>query len=116
MAQTYVTESGSNLRDNPGSLLYCKTQKYGRNTRTIYYDVTNFFFEIDTPDELRKHGLSKEGRRDPIVQMGLAMDSDGIPLHYDLFPGNTVDKATFRPIIVLASTVFGMGECTLKDT
>ncbi|PKM38569.1 MAG: transposase [Firmicutes bacterium HGW-Firmicutes-8] len=73
--------------------------KYGRNTKTIYYDVTNFYFEIDEGDEFRKFGLSKEKRRDPIVQMGLAMDADGIPLHYELFPGNTVDKETFRPVI-----------------
>ena len=73
--------------------------KYGRNTKTIYYDVTNFYFEIDEADEFRKPGLSKEKRRDPIVQMGLAMDADGIPLHYELFPGNTVDKETFRPVI-----------------
>lgn len=73
--------------------------KYGRNTKTIYYDVTNFYFEIDEADEFRKSGLSKEKRRDPIVQMGLAMDADGIPLHYELFPGNTVDKETFRPVI-----------------
>jgi transposase len=73
--------------------------KYGRNTKTIYYDVTNFYFEIDEADELRKSGLSKEKRRDPIVQMGLAMDADGIPLHYELFPGNTADKETFRPVI-----------------
>jgi len=73
--------------------------KYGRNTKTIYYDVTNFYFEIDEADEFRNLGLSKEKRRDPIVQMGLAMDADGIPLHYELFPGNTVDKETFRPVI-----------------
>ena len=73
--------------------------KYGRNTKTIYYDVTNFYFETDQADEFRKFGLSKEKRRDPIVQMGLAMDADGIPLHYELFPGNTVDKETFRPEI-----------------
>ena len=73
--------------------------KYGRNTKTIYYDVTNFYFETDDTDEFRKLGLSKEKRRDPIVQMGLAMDADGIPLHYELFPGNTVDKETFRPVI-----------------
>jgi transposase len=73
--------------------------KYGRNTKTIYYDVTNFYFETDEADEFRKFGLSKEKRRDPIVQMGLAMDADGIPLHYELFPGNTVDKETFRPVI-----------------
>ena len=74
-------------------------EKYGRNTKTIYYDVTNFYFEIDEADEFRRMGLSKEKRRDPIVQMGLAMDVDGIPLHYELFPGNTVDKETFRPVI-----------------
>jgi transposase len=73
--------------------------KYGRNTKTIYYDVTNFYFETEETDELRKLGLSKEKRRDPIVQMGLAMDADGIPLHYELFPGNTVDKETFRSVI-----------------
>jgi hypothetical protein len=75
------------------------TTKYGRNTKTIYYDVTNFYFEIDEADEFRKFGLSKEKRHNPIVQMGLAMDADGIPLHYELFSGNTVDKETFRPVI-----------------
>jgi len=75
------------------------TAKYGRNTKTVYYDVTNFYFEIDEGDDLRKFGFSKEKRPDPIVQMGLAMDADGIPLHYELFPGNTVDKETFRPVI-----------------
>lgn len=73
--------------------------QYGRNTKTIYYDVTNFYFEIDEADGFRNLGLSKEKRRDPIVQMGLAIDADGIPLHYELFPGNTVDKETFRPVI-----------------
>ena len=81
---------------------YLNTQisaKYGRNTKTIYYDVTNFYFETDEADEFRRFGPSKEKRHDPIVQMGLAMDADGIPLHYELFPGNTVDKETFRPVI-----------------
>ena len=55
--------------------------KYGRNTKTIYYDVTNYYFEIDQADELRKFGKSKENRHNPIVQMGLAMDADGIPIH-----------------------------------
>lgn len=73
--------------------------KYGRNTKTIYYDVTNFYFEIDEADELRKYGRSKEHRHNPVVQMGLAMDADGIPLHYELFPGNKLDKETFRSVI-----------------
>lgn len=73
--------------------------KYGRNTKTIYYDVTNYYFEIEEADELRKFGPSKEKRPNPIVQMGLAMDADGIPLHYELFPGNKLDKETFRSVI-----------------
>jgi transposase len=76
------------------------TAYYGpRDTRTVYYDVTNFYFEIDKEDELRKRGYSKERRRNPIVQLGLAMDADGIPLHYELFPGNVPDKSTFRSVI-----------------
>lgn len=74
-------------------------EKYGRNTKTIYYDVTNFYFEIDEADELRKYGRSKEHRHSPVVQMGLAMDADGIPIHYELFPGNKLDKETFRSVI-----------------
>jgi len=74
-------------------------KNYGRNTKTIYYDVTNFYFEIDRPDELRKFGKQKGGGHDPIVQMGLAMDSDGIPIHYRLFEGNKLDKETFRTVI-----------------
>lgn len=70
-----------------------------RDTKTIFYDVTNYYFEIDKEDGLRKRGFSKEHRRDPIVQLGLAMDADGIPLHYELFPGNTPDKSTFRSVI-----------------
>ena len=72
---------------------------YGRDTSTIYYDVSNFYFEIDQEDALRKRGVSKEHRPAPIVQMGLAMDADGVPLHYELFPGNTQDKSTFRSVI-----------------
>ena len=75
------------------------TALYGRDTRTVYYDVTNYYFEIDAEDGLRKRGVSKERRRDPIVQMGLAMDADGIPLHYELFEGNLPDKSTFRSVI-----------------
>ena len=73
--------------------------KYGRNTKTIYYDVTNFYFEIDEADEFRKFAKSKEHRPNPVVQMGLAMDADGLPIHYELFPGNKLDKETFRSVI-----------------
>ena len=84
-------------------------QKYGRDTKTIYYDVTNFYFEIDRPDELRKFGKGKEGRHSPIVQMGLAMDSEGIPIHYRLFSGNRLDKETFRTVIGEVRRKYGTG-------
>jgi len=72
--------------------------KFGRDTSLMYFDVTNFHFEIDETDDFRKRGKEKNNRPDPIVQMGLAMDADGIPLYYKLFPGNTHDSKTFIPI------------------
>lgn len=74
-------------------------EQYERNTDCLYYDVTNYYFEIDEPDELRKKGVSKEHRPDPIVQMGLFQDAKGIPLSYKLFEGNTNDSVTMRPIL-----------------
>ena len=73
-------------------------KKFGRDTSLMYFDVTNFHFEIDETDDLRKRGKEKNNRPDPIVQMGLAMDADGIPLYYKLFPGNTHDSKTFIPV------------------
>lgn len=72
---------------------------YGRDTSLVYYDVTNYYFEIDKQDKLRRKGYSKEGRRSPIVQMGLFMDTDGIPVTYNLYPGNMLDKQTLIPMI-----------------
>jgi len=85
------------------------TQKYGRNMKTIYYDVTNFYFEIDKEDDLRKKGPSKEHRPNPIVQMGLAMDADGIPIAYEPFPGNNLDNETFRSVIGEVRRNYGTG-------
>jgi transposase len=73
--------------------------RYGSDTSIIYYDVTNYYFEIKRADDFRKYGVSKEKRKRPIIQMGLAMDKDGIPLHYELFPGNKLDKETFRSVV-----------------
>lgn len=70
---------------------------YGRKTDLVYYDVTNYYFETDVNDELRKKGVSKEHRPNPIVQMGLFMDTKGIPITFKLFSGNTNDCLTFRP-------------------
>ncbi len=73
--------------------------KYGTDTSVIYYDVTNYYFEVSKQDDLRRYGKAKQNRKKPIVQMGLAMDKEGIPIHYELFPGNRLDKQTFRSII-----------------
>lgn len=71
---------------------------YDRDSALLFYDVTNYYFEIDNEDSFRKKGVSKEHRKTPIVQMGLFMDDRGFPVTYDLFPGNTNDCATFTPM------------------
>jgi Transposase len=75
------------------------TKNYGRNLELIYYDVTNYYFEIDLEDDLRKKGVSKEHRPNPIVQLGLASDADGLPISYEVFPGNESEKLHLRPSI-----------------
>lgn len=70
-----------------------------RDTTCVYYDVTNYYFEIEAEDDLRKRGVSKEHRPNPIVSMGLMLDSEGIPLDYRLFKGNTNDCLTLMPIL-----------------
>jgi transposase len=85
-------------------------KKANRSPEVIFYDVTNFYFEIEAPDEdvlndkgevlekgLRKNGVCKEERKLPIVQMGLFMDDAGIPIAIESFPGNTLDHLTLRP-------------------
>ena len=87
----------------------CISRGIGRNASTVFYDVTNFFFEVEQPDKdevddegnviergLRKMGVSKENRKQPIVQMGLFLDDNGIPISIEMFPGNTLDHLTFR--------------------
>ena len=75
------------------------TKQYDRDTDLIYYDVTNYYFEIDKEDDFRKKGASKEHSPNPIVQMGLAVDKQGIPISYRLFEGNTHDSQTLMPIL-----------------
>jgi transposase len=97
--------------------------KFGRDTRLMYFDVTNFHFEIDKTDDLRKRGKEKNNRPDPIVQMALAMDANGIPLYYKLFPGNTHDSKTFVPVFKDVCVRFAPGRviavadmgCTSSD-
>jgi hypothetical protein len=70
---------------------------WDRDTSILYYDVTNYYFEIDAEDSLRRRGVSKEHRPNPIVQMGLFMDASGLPLSCDLYAGNANDCLTLLP-------------------
>jgi len=109
------------IYENKEKIIRCMnasiTKNLGRNPKTVFYDVTNFFFEIEEPDAdyeedgeivtgLRKKGVSKEHRDQPIVQMSLFMDDMGIPISIEVFPGNTLDQATLRP--ALKSTMEGL--------
>ena len=84
----------------------------GRDLSYAFYDVTNYFFEIDFPDgedDLRKKGVSKEHRVDPIVAMGLFMDSNGLPVSMSIFPGNMSDSLTLQPIMKDVKGSYGLG-------
>jgi transposase len=70
----------------------------GRNNRILYFDCTNYYFEIEEEDDFRKYGKSKENRPNPIVQMGLFMDGDGIPLAFNIFPGNQNEQPSLKPL------------------
>lgn len=92
-----------------------------REARLVFYDVTNYYFETDIPDEtvvsvdgeilkegLRRRGSSKEHRPKPIVQLGLFMDTNGIPISYKLFRGNQTDPITYLPAVEEVKKQFGI--------
>ena len=81
-----------------------------RNKKVLYYDCTNYYFEIEQEDELRRYGKSKEHRPNPIVTMGLFMDADGIPLAFDIFPGNQNEQTTLKPLESKVIKDFGCSE------
>ena len=96
------------------------TKHIGRSKSICFYDVTNYWFEIDDPDEdevsetgevvkegMRKRGPSKAKNRKPITQMGMFIDDNGIPVSYKIFPGNHIDQTTLRP--AMKETINKMG-------
>lgn len=91
------------LADNKEKIISAMNRKISktgiRDLSAVFYDVTNYYFEIDAEDELRRRGVSKEHRKSPIVQMGLLQDKEGIPINYGLFPGNTPDNQTLLPTL-----------------
>lgn len=82
--------------------------EYGRNLDNVFYDVTNYYFESDE-DNFRIKGVSKEHRPNPIVQMGLLMDDEGIPISFKLFEGNTNDCNTLMPVLDELKKDFNLG-------
>ena len=69
-----------------------------RNDKVLYYDCSNYYFETEQEDGSKKYGKSKEHRPNPIIQMGLFMDGDGIPLAFSLFPGNANEQTSLKPL------------------
>lgn len=81
------------------SEIYKRSMKLSnRNTGILYYDCTNYFFEIEQEEGLKQYGYSKEHRPNPIVQMGLFMDGDGIPLAFTITKGNANEQITLKPL------------------
>jgi transposase len=74
------------------------TQITKRKTGVLYYDCTNYFFEIEQEEGIKQYGYSKEHRPNPIVQMGLFMDGDGLPLAFSINKGNTNEQTTLKPL------------------
>ena len=93
-ALNYIAENMNYIQEQ---LFNNSKDVINRNSRVIYYDCTNYFFEIDNQDELRKYGISKEHRPNPIVGMGLFMDGDGLPLSFNIYPGNKNEQTTLIP-------------------
>lgn len=85
-------------------------QNYGRDSSIVYYDVTNYYFETDKINDLKKKGFSKERRPNPIVQMGLFIDNNGIPITYELSPGNVNDCLTYRPNLAKIKKEYELGK------
>lgn len=121
-ALTVLDENSKKIQNRMNTKI--KNSSFGRNTSLTYYDVTNYYFETMYGDDdiyeldenceilkdengnpiivkkgFRKSGVSKENRKEPIVQMGLFIDNNGIPVSHKLFPGNTQDKTTFKNVL-----------------
>lgn len=92
-------------------LLYLHEQvriNYKRKTDVVFYDVTNYYFEIDREDDFRRKGFCKHNTRNPLVQMGLLLDADAIPITYRLFKGNTHDSQTMMPLLQETRKTYGL--------
>lgn len=89
-------------------------RKFPRKTDKLFYDTTNFYFEIDYEDDLRKKGPSKENRHDPIVGMGLLLDGDQIPFAVSFYPGNQSEKGELPKTIEVIKKRYGVTGKTVQ--
>jgi transposase len=87
--------------------------EYGRDCTLVFYDVTNYYFESEAMHGLRQRGVSKEKKKTGIIQMGLFIDRNGIPITYELFPGHTNDLSTMRPILEKIKKQYNLGKITI---
>jgi len=91
--------------------LYKNSQKaVERRKDILYYDCTNYYFELEEADDLRKYGKSKQHQPLPLVGMGLFMDYDGIPLAFDIFPGNKSEQPTLKPLEKKVISDYGLDQ------
>lgn len=88
----------ANLDSFQSALYHNSNSILKRNTKVLYYDCTNFYFETNKTDGIAKYGLSKDGKSKPLVGLGLFMDGDGIPLAFDVHSGNTNEQTTVLPL------------------
>ena len=90
------------------------SEKYALNTNISYFDCTNFYFEIDREDDFRRKGPSKENRRDPIVGLGLLLDSNLIPIGMKMYPGNESEKPVLREVVNSLKSRHGINGHTVQ--
>lgn len=103
------------LKEEIQSHLHSKiSELYPRDCSLVFYDVTNYYFETEVESDLKKPGMSKENKRSPIVQMGLLIDTNGIPIAYKLFSGNTHDTKTLIPIINQMKDKYGFDRIVIS--
>ncbi len=100
--------TGKEMDAMQGAIYRRSLGSIGRNTGVIYYDCTNVFFETETDDDFRKYGHSKENRPNPLVQIGMFMDMDGLPLGMCVNPGNTSEQKTLQPLEEVLAEKFGL--------
>lgn len=122
-----LTLLSSHIDDIQAAVWENSRKVIGRDTRVIFYDCTNYYFEIEDndpkgidprhphrPEGIRRRGKSKEHRPNPIVQMGLLMDADGIPLSFIIFPGNESEQPSLQKIEEMIACKFGLNKFVIS--